>query len=196
MDRPLTAAETLVGFAPVLLPVCAIIVLRGRDVDEAGTDRTHYIPLLAKRWFWNCFCLVVGGAATWAFVDALLDAWRTGLVSLPGRRGHSRPVVAWPQAWAYFLGMAQIALGTLGSRTLPRRANLYALYMLGLAMLVFLGYVLFLLSAAFSSLKNATAVLIFLGGVTATFAVDRFVGRLAALALFAAFVFAFLFLRA
>lgn len=159
------------GFAPVLLPVCFFIVFRRRKTDDSTVDSgdqsasgSEYIPLLATRTFWTVFCVVVGTAATWALGQAIWDAMETGLVSLPGRRGHPRPVVPWPAAWAYFLGTFCIAGALLFSRALPRESDKYAIYGFGATLITCLGYLLFFLSYVLTSL---TLIALFIGVATA-----------------------------
>ena len=157
------------------------------ETDDQSVGQFDHVPLLGTRMFWTAFCVVVGIAATWAFGQAIWDAMQTGLVSLPGRRGHPRPVVPWPAAWAYFAGTFCIAAPLLLSRLLRRESDNYPLYGLGATVITCLGYLLFFLSYVLSSL---TLIALFIGATAAALGVvhvEKKYGRAFALVLGIAF---------
>ncbi len=188
------------GIGPIALPILALVVYRtsGRgglnaEIQPVDNPSPRYTVLVGERWFWTIFCAIVGCAAAWALTEALLSAWNTGLVSLPGRRRHPRPVVPWVHAWAYLSGLVAIATGTLGSRCLPRDSQSYPLYGLGAAVLVVVGYASVLFSEVLSSLSQTLFVLSLIVGVVAVFWVDRRYGRSAAVAVLVTYLCLFLY---
>lgn len=202
LSPPLTIAEIVVSFVPVLLPVCVFVVFKKRRQVGASTfedsnlpeQNPEYIPLLATRSFWTFFCVLVGFAATWALGNAVWDAIQMGEVSLPGRRGHPRPVVPWVNAWAYLLGLSLMAGALLGSRWLKRSGANYTLYALGLTIVTCLGYVLFFLSRVLSSLTLTGLFVCAVGSAAGVLYVDRKYGRIRAFILGVAAVTLFVWL--
>lgn len=177
------------GAGPIALPLLALVVYRtsqpGRSVvDGLPTDNSgpRYTFLFGEWWFWNIFCGFIGGAAMWALTEALLNAWNSGFVSLPGRRGHGRPMVPWAHAWAYLLGLVFIATGALGSRCLRRDSQWYPLYGLAAVAIVVIGYVSVLFSEIFSSLSKTLFFVGLMAGVVLVLWVNREFGRRAAVA--------------
>ena len=191
MQRPLTLAEAIVAFTPLLIPICAFILVKKPKSSTVGGELpslggTHQVPLVGTRWFWNIFCLVVAASAGWALAEALISAAGTGFVSLPGRRGHPRPFVPWPHAWAYIAGLTCVVGGTVGSRFTPRTSRWYVLYAGLAALIVASGYFLILFSEIFSSLRTAAFVLAMFSALGLLAWVDRRYGRKVTIAVAAA----------
>lgn len=181
---------------PVLIPLCAFIFVpnpekndshsRNRDQNSSGYSRIGRVPLIGTRWFWTAICLVIGCSAGWALTIAAIDAFSVGVVSLPGRRGHTRPVVPWLNGWGYLVGLTCVLVGALISRFTPRKSGWYPIYAIATTLAVAFGYVLILFSEILSSWAGVAFLMAMLTGVVMLAWIDRRFGRRASTALLVA----------
>ena len=175
MPSSLTTAEALIGFMPISLLLAVFFPVKAKPeygFTESGRryrklEVAERQPLLATRGFWLVFGLLTGGAALWALAEAAVSAVQQGTVSLPGVRGHPRPSVSGPAAWAYLCGNSFIALSMVLPRFVGRESRARFWLQLGAALLGTSGYLLVLLSPIFSSLAGVGAFFTAIGVVAA-----------------------------
>jgi hypothetical protein len=113
---------------------------------------------------------------------------RTGVVSLPGQRRHPRPVVQWPGAWTYLLGLwlilSAVVLPHFGRPGSSKRSFLITIA----AALWVVGYGLLLLSPLLSSVQGVQFLLGAAVFLACIWWVNRRFGKWAAVAAWSAFI--------
>ena len=168
MESPLTTAEIVIGVLPIILPLAFFVVLPARPqygFTDSGkryrkVDSPTHIPLLSTRMFWMIFAAFMASAAAWALVEAVASAVQAGVVSLPGRRGYPRPVVAWVAAWSYFIGLACLFASVIAPWFGKQSSNMRLWLSVLAALLGVVGYALVLLSPLLSSWQGVGLILV------------------------------------
>jgi len=168
MEPPLTAAEMLFGFLPIVLPVAFFVVVPARPqyrFTESGkkyrkVDVPTHVPLLGTRVFWLVFATLLATGAAWALAEAVSSALQSGVVSLPGRRKYPRPVVAWAAAWPYFIGLSCLLASAIAPWLCKQGSSARFWLRVVAVLLGVAGYVLVLLSPLLSSWQGAGFVFV------------------------------------